>query len=529
MMRGPVRDMMTFPGWAKALTVVYVLCTGVTPALIQAALNGVDGGAGQSFLFYAALEGAREVMLLWLMFRFGRGEYGIFHPIIFMLLIWPIITKLPYIDRQLGPIADMLSGEQVSAPSIGALLGMSAPALWDAKAHLAGLELLALFSLCVGAGVWRMRTYGGADAVGTSKPPVFLRTVCLGAIAFGALGSLAFVLFRGGFNAQFASLSEGRFVALGGLGPLVVLLHVGSVAAVLWITAAPKDARRLWFWGLIAVVAASIFIVNGSRGQALMTIVTVAVAWALRVQRLPWRLFLLATPVAVVAFGVLTIVRTAHWEGIPASQALHDAGIGTAFQAAREETARREWSNGAVPVVVAGADKSGGWLWGETYVAALLAPVPRAIWDSKPRGAGSLYAQYFFNADETGTSIPIGPVAEAYWNFGILGVVLVFFAFGVAMKRVRKWTFSAGGGSPFRLTFYALFLTTFAPATNALVQFEQYTGLLLIIYLMWKVLPRKSKRHARYSPARIDSNFFYSKALVPEDMRAVVESNELRL
>jgi hypothetical protein len=488
MTRAAAPNTMAFPTWTKVLTVVYVLCTGVAPAIIQAAFNGVDGGAGQSFIFYAVLEGVREAMLLWLMFRFGRGEYGVFHPIVFMMLIWPIVTKLPEIDRQLGPIADMLSGEPVAVPDLHALLGMAAPDLWDAKAYLGALELLALFSLCVGAGVWRMKPDQVPHAHDPQRPPVFLRAVCFAAIVVGAVGSLAFVMVRGGFNAQIASLSEGRFVALGGLGPIIVLLHIGAVAALVWIAAAPKDARTVWFWGVVAVVAASIFVVNGSRGQALMAIAALAVAWALRVRRLPWRLFLLATPIALVGFGVLTIVRTAHWEGIPASQALRNADIGAALQAAREETAQRDWNNGAVPVIVEGADKSGGWLWGQTYVAALLAPLPRAIWESKPRGAGSLYAQYFFNEEETGTSIPIGPVAEAYWNFGILGVAVVFFVFGVAMKKVRIWAFAPAAGSPFRLALYTIFLTTFSPTTNALVIFEQQAGLLLILYLGWKVL-----------------------------------------
>ena len=75
---------------------------------------------------------------------------------------------------------------------------------------------------------------------------------------------------------------------------------------------------------------------------------------------------------------------------------------------------------------------------GRTYVGSVLFFVPRAIWRDKPRSvdtynmfinfAGGRIDQKLPKSGVWG--IPVGPVVEAFWNFHLPGVLVVFIAFG---------------------------------------------------------------------------------------------------
>jgi hypothetical protein len=62
--------------------------------------------------------------------------------------------------------------------------------------------------------------------------------------------------------------------------------------------------------------------------------------------------------------------------------------------------------------------------------------IPRAIWPDKPDvgGSGDVVAEYTGLNLSKGTSFGIGQVLEFYINFGIIGVIVGFFAFGYILK-----------------------------------------------------------------------------------------------
>jgi hypothetical protein len=72
---------------------------------------------------------------------------------------------------------------------------------------------------------------------------------------------------------------------------------------------------------------------------------------------------------------------------------------------------------------------------GASYLDAIGVTVPRFIWPDRPMAAGEWYAAHFYPERwETGGAYGFSPVAEAYWNFGIFGVLLIPFVFGVALR-----------------------------------------------------------------------------------------------
>jgi hypothetical protein len=79
---------------------------------------------------------------------------------------------------------------------------------------------------------------------------------------------------------------------------------------------------------------------------------------------------------------------------------------------------------------------------GTTFVQALVALVPRAIWPDKPvvGGSGDLVTTYTGIRFAEGTSVGIGQVMEAYVNFGRDGVVILFFILGGVIAWVDRWS-----------------------------------------------------------------------------------------
>jgi hypothetical protein len=71
----------------------------------------------------------------------------------------------------------------------------------------------------------------------------------------------------------------------------------------------------------------------------------------------------------------------------------------------------------------------------QSYTENVYRFVPRAIWPNKPDGIGIICAETFYNKFDQG-GIPPGELGEAYWSLHILGVVIVFFIFGIILKFV---------------------------------------------------------------------------------------------
>ena len=70
---------------------------------------------------------------------------------------------------------------------------------------------------------------------------------------------------------------------------------------------------------------------------------------------------------------------------------------------------------------------------GKTIWFAFVALIPRAVWPDKPAvgGGGSMVSDYTGIIFAQGTSVGSGQVFEFYINFGVIGVVIGFFVFGI--------------------------------------------------------------------------------------------------
>ena len=79
---------------------------------------------------------------------------------------------------------------------------------------------------------------------------------------------------------------------------------------------------------------------------------------------------------------------------------------------------------------------NGNPAYGDTFIEASIALVPRVLWPGKPAygGSGGLVSRYTGLQFAEGTSVGIGQVMECYVNFGRWFVFILFFAVGVILK-----------------------------------------------------------------------------------------------
>lgn len=502
--KGGAGPLATVPRVFQIAVLVFILVTGAIPQILQAFINGLytrDASFALALMLGLVYDLLRVAPLIVL----ARHPAGILHPIIIAVVVWPMLTTLPTLIDTIGGYAGLLSGLPLSAPRYVAIGWYEPDQMWLEVAKYTALQILALISLYAGF------LYGGSLLGGASKHnaiTVFtdidtkrLRRILIGVILVNGLAVALFIQLRGGLVEHVMELAYGRFRALEGLGPLLALFDIGFLALLLWICTRPQDASQPIFLALLPVVAAQQFLVAGSRSATLFVFVLIGLGWALAVKRVPWRLSLIVLPVAFLSFGALNIIRTAGISNTSAIEAAKSADVAAILERSQEEFELRQTLSGAVPVVSDGM-RTTGLMWGYTYTGAVFGLVPRAIWQGKPRGPGSLYAQYFLGEGVEGTAVPIGPVAEAFWNFHIPGVILVFLAYGLILNFAYGF-YERNPSNGLVVATFVVIATQFGVSTDQLVAFQQTVltaiVLLAIVYLFYPAALRSQARHVARS------------------------------
>ena len=465
--------------------VAYVLLTGELVKGVQAALFGLQGGGQAAFTAAVLLAIAIDIVRVAPLFLYARHPLGILHPLILTTIVWPLLVAMPGQIEEFWGIGGLLLGEPISPPFYEALGWLPGPQIWGAVAWSNLCELVALLSIYAGYALAHDRDVS-ANAAGPPRREFDgkrLRAVAVVVVAVSVGALLLLISRRGGLAAHLADMARGRFRSMAGLGPLVAAVDLGLVALSVWVGARPTDVRQPLFVVLMLGEAAAQFISNGARSAAFAVFMMVGLTWALRTRRIPWRLALILVPIFFLAFGALNIVRTAGFAGQSASQSMEGVDTGQVLTRVQEEIDLRQSLESTVPVISQGHEVMGGPLWGSSYGAAVFAFVPRWIWQGKPRGPGSLYAQNFLGEVREGLAVPVNPTAEEYWNFGFVGVILISALYGALIRYAHNF-YVMRQDNPFVVGAFVLFVTTFHLSTDDLVLFQQQALMLLLVYLL---------------------------------------------
>ncbi len=132
------------------------------------------------------------------------------------------------------------------------------------------------------------------------------------------------------------------------------------------------------------------------------------------------------------------------------------------------------------------------------FGSIVLGLIPRAIWPARPPIGAQLLNEHFWSGVVADTGAPATTmVGEIYWDFGLIGVGVVFFAFGYLLKAVERYRLRREGNL-WTAVFYAEFLWFWTIYSNEtfIGAFSSWLLYLCPLFLIFKAITIKSPRHA---------------------------------
>lgn len=390
--------------------------------------------------------------------RVFLGTPALFHPL-FFYATWIGLRSL-------------LTGEAVLGATglefHRALGGMSGTELQFIAARSFLLEALAL--ICLYAGYGMLRNIRVRTLRPTGTPRRFYTAAALWMI-LPAIGVLMLVMEAGGLGSllmQRGLPSDQRISAEIG-GHWSFLAGTGSIVPVVWLAFDRTAARRPLFWAFALYAAIMVFAATGSRSDAIMPFITIALMWALRNRDIPYKSLWMAAVVAVVAVGMLGEFRAATRGIDRLADVQYQAEIWSGAKSGYEELIRRSTTNNGQIAILGSVPEQIDHLYGKSYLSIPFVIIPSAIWPwETPDAAGKLNAKLVYGTPLGG--IPAGNVGEAYWNFSYPGVVLIYLAFG-GLLRLLASIYKANSNHALVATVYLYTLTSLSPGSNAIYNF----------------------------------------------------------
>ncbi len=387
---------------------------------------------------------------------FFRRDYDLFEPLtaVFFLFLLGAPIKLcyiatvgdanPYIAERLlnwRPLAELIPGLSIAICGIAFLvLGYSMPA--------SGRRFHSL--LFPGLSRWSGKR---------------LHVVCLLLFFFSAV---CFVAFAASTGVSFSNFSAKRFTGDGQfsgearvfsytyyLYRLAAFSKFATYLSLVWLL---KEKRWNHWLGLLFAMSAlqtiSLCIVMSSRaGVALLLIDVMVISYYLRGRSIKM--------IRVVAIGGVASVAIM---GILAARVEAQHSVN---QIVEKTMAGRDMMDISKTIHIINAVPSKiEYRNGEMLYGWATALIPRSIWPDKPMWMerGHYLLKNVYNSDSKVAGIPPGYIAELYWNFGFIGVMIGMLLLGYVF-RTAYMAFSPLSDNPAAVLLYTFFLTRFVLVT----------------------------------------------------------------
>ncbi|PKP78749.1 MAG: hypothetical protein CVT81_02305 [Alphaproteobacteria bacterium HGW-Alphaproteobacteria-3] len=432
---------------------------------------------------------ALHVFLLLLPVLFYHPSYGWLHPLIFP----SIFVAAKSVLKDPVQLIDPLRSAPVSFDGGSSSRAFSISTLSDADLSEARiwLTLLYCFALAVyyAAFFWGPRFRVPRIAF---RRPSNQQVKWIAAAGLIILVCSAFIVSQGGLAAQIAIMRGGRSAAFSGLGQFLVLAGLGVMVMLSWLAFDRSALRNPLFWGMLMVALVNTVVVSGARSALIYPLVMFMMIWWMQTGRARIGVAAIAAVVSLFFFGLAGIIRQDYGATDVDWSILDPTRAAEWIEAAREEA---EWRGNEESdlAAFAGVDDA-GLLMGRTYLGAAAFWIPRAIWPDKPRSADSYNMYVNFVGREIGDEfevriwgIPVGAEVEAFWNFHLPGVVLIFFFLG-AFHRWLANLFVAYPGEPAIQVLYAYVLVNFVGTSMSFVTTIRMVLALLVLYSVFGAL-----------------------------------------
>lgn len=419
---------------------------------------------------------------------FFRKQLGFLHPLVFLLLI----TVAMGIMEDPNQLFSFLYVE----PFIGNINVSAGPLAYYNQAELAILEIkllllniLAQISLYIGYFI-SIKWY--TFQVPKWQPKRLKGTV-LTIVLISLVGLVVYIEARGGITAHFSSFGLGRENAVGEDGFIHVLINFGFLATLIWFAFDDDAYKSPLFWFALVTTIPTQFILSGSRSSLIFAALLFLLLYIIKAKKIPAVRIIALGFAAMMAIGVLGALRKStfgdkevNWE------ILSSFSVGSSVELYVNDVEHREAQQPSLTALAKGIQVSNGLLWGKTYLGGFLFFIPRKIWPDKPHSIGYYTGTLLYGS--VGGKPP-GEVIEAFWNFHIVGVILIFFLYGTFLRWLAGMLVVNKGNVAFYI-LYIILLFYLKPGNLGMIKcFQQLFPVLLILWLIHAIPPRINFNH----------------------------------
>lgn len=285
-------------------------------------------------------------------------------------------------------------------------------------------------------------------------------------LAYALVGLAATVTYYLAVGGTEATIGERRSTYTGSAdyasnGISGYLAHAGAVALLLYVAwrLHSREGLTLRSVAIATLLTVNAFAINWvTTTRSDLVYVTLGLLLVIQIvrQRVSLAFAALIALVVVLGIGSLSAIR-----GIGGSTS--SSGVSVMFGVKSGLLNRNGFDLSKTLLIIDAVPKKLPYAYGRTIATYVVAPIPRAVWPSKPVvSPGPVIGKTIYGMARTG--VPPGMVAELVWNFGIpLALVLSLFA-GLGLGRVERWALTIGRHDLVLVLVYALTVLTLGKA-----------------------------------------------------------------
>jgi oligosaccharide repeat unit polymerase len=357
--------------------------------------------------------------------------------------------------------------------------------------------ILGLISLCLGyvLVVPKFRDTGQIRSMSSAKVRIIMISLLavstLGTVLFAASFGIDFSDFTGESikrNTQYIGESGDVVYGTGFEVFLARLSGVGFIFSAGLIVSGRKSAEYYVYSLLFLSLTILVGFISSSRTSIVYTVASLVI-FSYYYKKISWKAIFAFALFSVAIVSTLGVIRADNSSNNSQYQTIADLilGTGNGFDAVR------------TVAFIERVPERHNFLYGSSYVSLITSPIPRSLWPDKPNvSLGPWVKSELYGLPTQNNGWPPGMVAEAYFNFGYVGIPLVMFLFGALLRLIYAslrpylgvsalltMAYSVG---MFRLAYNSLSLNL----SQGILQTAQYIWPLLLIGLYTSTKRRSS-------------------------------------
>ncbi|MFZ0890306.1 MAG: hypothetical protein WA005_17845 [Candidatus Binataceae bacterium] len=207
---------------------------------------------------------------------------------------------------------------------------------------------------------------------------------------------------------------------------------------------------KLLLWGVIVPVRALLGFGGGAAAAGFLPVLILLIFYCSITHSAPWKTLLIGFLAVLIVRPLMVPLRMATWGGQAEGESIDTKGImfaragsemlatgETPYEYMIQFTLRRLASTMVLTEVMRDTPDHVPYWNGATFVPILFKPIPRLIWPDKPQEiSGETFGHRYGLLDRNDyyTSYNLPQVPELYINFGVVGVLIGMFVYGMLYR-----------------------------------------------------------------------------------------------